>query len=94
MHTKKSKSTLTMPFSKAHLGPKILNIWILKLCYYGLLWIINNLQVAYCIIPTINIANKELNIPSLIKRIGNTIIAEPIMVLAMEVITFIEESVA
>lgn len=67
---------------------------MLKFYYSGLLWITNNLQVAYCKTPTISIANKELIIPSFINKIGNTIIADPIIVLAIDVITLIEESVA
>lgn len=94
MQTKNNNKTFTIPFNKAPFGPKILKIWILKFYYSGLLWITNNLHVAYCKIPTIIIANNELNIPSFMNKIGKTIIAEPIIVFAIEVITLIEESVA
>lgn len=66
---------------------------MLKFGSSGLLWMTKSLHVKYCITQTIIKASKLLNRPSLMNRMGKTIILEPIMVLATLVATLNEESV-
>lgn len=76
-----------------HLYPRILKICLLKFGSLGLLWITKSLQVKYCMTQTIMSAIKLLKRPSLMNKMGKTIMLEPIMVLATLVATLKDESV-
>lgn len=93
MQTKNNNVTLTILLKIYHLYPSILKICLLKLGSFGLLWITKSLHVKYWMTHTIISASKLLKRPSLMNKIGNTIILEPIMVLATLVATLIDESV-
>lgn len=90
--TKNSNSMLTVLFNLSSLIPPILLIDSLNDSSSLRLWTTSNLQVKKLTTPITSITRTELIIPSLMKRTGYTMIAEPTMVLARDVTVLKEVS--
>lgn len=90
--TTKRRMTLTALLHLAHLLPKILLMLRLKSTSSGRLCRSKSRQVKKRAEPMTSKTISEPSIPSLIKMIGKTMMLEPIMVLAIEVMTLKELS--